>query len=340
MLLQLPRELRDQIYLCLFDSTRLAFGKRRTGSLSSVRIRPNPNALAMLRTCHQINEEAGPLWLNRVLFSFEGLEDLLDKLSPLPSSMLSEIRHIRTGGQPLMLQPVGYDDDVYYRPVWVMKLLPSLRLDTLTVFGSNIPEVAYDTLEGFIEHGNGWKELCLIVRDSAMLSFESRDMWMANPYRRKPQPSTWNNTLRLRDGDSSGTNLTIYRSIESNTPGSITNPLARHIFEQKVSSPEELDTYGMKADTELLAEGESEKELMFVVKRGHGADITEWDEPPYDQGDIRDWSGGMTWAEIKRQCIYIFNDDSDEESDAEESRDEVLIDTYKNVDDIAWPRYG
>jgi hypothetical protein len=71
------------------------------------------------------------------LFSFETPEDMLDKLSPLPSATLSKIRHVRTGGRPLMLLPIEDDDEVYYRLVWVLKLLPALRLDKLTVLGSS-----------------------------------------------------------------------------------------------------------------------------------------------------------------------------------------------------------
>src|SRR2546429_1002562 len=190
MLLQLPRELRDQIYTCLFASTRITFGERNS-RITTKTMKPAPNSLAILRTCRQINQEAGALWLNHVLFNFENPEDLLDKLSTLPSTTLSQIRHVRTGGRPLMLQPIGDDDDVYYRLVWALKLLPGLRLNTLTVLGSSGGEIAYDTLEGLIKYGNGWKELHFITPNSTMLGFAKVVMFMADPYWRKPQPSTW-----------------------------------------------------------------------------------------------------------------------------------------------------
>ena len=78
-------------------------------------MRPALNFLAILHVCRQINQEARPLWLGEILFSFEHIEDLLDKFSTLPSSILSQIRNVRTGGRPLMLQPIGGHDDVYYR---------------------------------------------------------------------------------------------------------------------------------------------------------------------------------------------------------------------------------
>ena len=38
-----------------------------------------------------------------------------------------------------------------------MKQLPGLRFDTLTVFGSRYPEIAYDAIDGMIRDGYGWK---------------------------------------------------------------------------------------------------------------------------------------------------------------------------------------
>ena len=114
-LLQLPRELRDQIYTHLFTSTRIAFGRRATSRISAKKTIPAPNLLAILYTCRQINSETRLLWLRQVLFSFEEPEYLLDRLSSLPSAIISQIRKIRTGGRPVMLQPIGDDDDTFYR---------------------------------------------------------------------------------------------------------------------------------------------------------------------------------------------------------------------------------
>ena len=99
---------------------------------------------------------------------------MLDKLSALPSATLSQIRHARVGGRPLILRPIGERQDVIYKLLWVLKLLPGLRLDRLTVLGSSRGEIAYDTLEGLIVDGNGWRELHFITPSSEMLSFSSR----------------------------------------------------------------------------------------------------------------------------------------------------------------------
>lgn len=94
---------------------------------------PAPNSLAILRTCRQIHQEAGALWLGQVLFSFEHADDMLDKLSPLALGTLSQIRQVRVGGRPMRLRMMDGPDEVCYRLAFVLKLIPGLRLDRLTV---------------------------------------------------------------------------------------------------------------------------------------------------------------------------------------------------------------
>ena len=338
-LLQLPGELRNQIYNYLFASTRLTFGKRRTSRMTCKTMRPALNSLAILRVCRQINQEAGSLWLGEILFNFEQVEDLLDKFSTLPSSTLSQIRNVRTGGRPLVLQPIGDHDEVYYRLAWALKqLLPVMSLDNLTVLESSSGVIAYDTLGGLIKHGNGWRELHFITANSRMLGFAKAGMFMTDPYRRKPQPSTWNDILLRRDGANSGASVTVYRSTQSYSPGTVLDPRTRQIFEQKVPSPKDLETFGVAEDKQLLAEDEIGKELLVVVKRGHGANIMEQDTPPYNSADgIRQWPHGITWAEIRRQCIdYMDDDDDDDDCFYAESHENDEVDDYTKVDDFVW----
>ena len=336
MFLQIPRELRDKIYSCLFASTRITIGNRSTSRITSKRMKPAPNPLAILRTCRQVNQEAGALWLGHVLFNFENPEDMLDKLSTLPSTTLSQIRYVRTRGRPLMLQPIGDDDDVYYRLAWVLKLLPGLRLDKLTVLGSSSGEVAYDTLEGLVKYGNGWRELHFITPNSTMLGFAKTEVFMVKPYWRRPQPSTWDEILRQRDGASSGASVTAYRSTQFDSPGTVINPCSRQLFQQKIPSLEDLGKFGATEDKELLGGKEKGKELLVIVKRGRAAKIEEVDTPPYLlKGDIRQWANGMPWAEIRRQC-FDFHMDDDEDDDFPTEEDEVEIDNYKEVDDYEW----
>lgn len=331
-LLKLPVEIRNQIYKCLFASTRLTSGTRSLDRISCQKKKPAPNSLAILRTCRQVNQEVGAIWLSEILFNFEEVEGMLDKLSCLPSTTLSQIRHVRVGGRPLMLQPIGDNDDVYYRLAWALKLLPDLCLDRLTVLGSRQAEIAYDTLEGLIKYGDGWKELHFITPNSNMLGFSKINMFMMDPYWRKPQPSTWNEILLKRDGANSGASVTIYRAAQPDAPGAVLHPHRRQVFEQRPSR-KNLKNFGVKEDRELLSGNEAHKELLVVVKRGRRAQIMEQDSPPYLSGhDIRQWAYGLTWAEIRRECIDFIDKSEDEDLFPEE----VEADVYNMVDEYMW----
>lgn len=127
-LLQLPRELRDAMWVYLFSSTRLTFSTCRAYR----QWKPAPNSLALLRTCTQIYEETKNLWLGYVLFNFHDGETLLDKLDPLPLSVLSQIRHIRLCSSLMKLEVNNYIPAMI-KPVALFMLLPGLQLDTFTV---------------------------------------------------------------------------------------------------------------------------------------------------------------------------------------------------------------
>ena len=150
---RLPPEVRNLIYSFLFESTRISFGKTskfRGNESYNSNIKPQTNALAILRTCRAINQEASKLWLGKVLFHFEDPVDMLDKLTALSVGVRSEIRHVRTGGRPFM---VRFDDHGHnIKLAWQMRLLEGLRLDTLTVLSHSVGDVAYNTLEGLIRY--------------------------------------------------------------------------------------------------------------------------------------------------------------------------------------------
>jgi hypothetical protein len=291
---------------------------------------PSPNALAILRTCRQIKEEAGALWLGHILFNFENPEFLLDKLSTLPSATLSKIRHIRTGARLMTLLPVRLDSFysvAHYRLVWALKLLPGLCLDKLTVPGPTYGSLAYETLEELIKYGNGWRELHFITRDSAMLGITNNHMPKHQP---KPQPSTWNEILCQRDGANSGASVTIYRSTRPGWTGTVINSRTRQIFEQKASFPADLEIFAVTKDRELSQEM-GNRELLVIAKRGRSANIAEQDRPPYMLNDIRQWAHGMTWTQIRRHNTKL----------SEPIRRNlycvgVQVDNYREVDEYEW----
>lgn len=156
-LLQLPRELRDNVYTFLWTSTRVTFGQRCRGRIGTGRIerknmKPAPNSLALLRVCRQTFEENKSLWLGRVLFNFEGVRSLLDKLSLLPSTKLSQIRYVCTRGYAL--KPSYGEYNFYCRvslnfPLVLRYLsipaLVSLSSELSQEFGCSSPQSSFET---------------------------------------------------------------------------------------------------------------------------------------------------------------------------------------------------
>jgi hypothetical protein len=210
------------------------------------------------------------------LFAFERVHDLLEKLSSVPRSVVEQIRHIHIGSQPiLLLPPTDYRNKVFVKLVWALKLLPGLRLDTLTVLGDYGPEVAYITLDGLVNNGNEWRELRYLTAESRMLGFRRVQFYHQILYARKPQPSTWSRVMAERDSVDSDAAVTIYRPTQANAPGTVINPHNRQTFEQELQPGERLESFGVDEDPELMHEDNARKELLVVVRRGEHARITE-----------------------------------------------------------------
>ncbi|KAK3317353.1 hypothetical protein B0T19DRAFT_479447 [Cercophora scortea] len=359
---RLPQEIRVEIYSHVFSSTRLAFGERTTGRISTIDIKPARNSLALLRVCRRMKHEIGNSWLSQVLFFFEDPGTLLDKLTPLPRNILSRLRRVTFAGDTLMVS--FPEDDVYYRPVSVLKLLPGLRLDVLTVLGGHGSDVNYDALSGLIADGSGWKELRYISCSSAMLGFSLFDiMGDRSRYHRKPQPLYWQCMMEDRDGLALKPSVTIYRATESGRYGSILDPSKRVQYEQKpdqVQAPV-FQPGVFREDPELMTDGEKEKEILVVVKRGFGVDFEKKGGPPHFDGDIMEDMPVKTWAYVRANHVDFpdsddddYGDDYDDSNSDDDDDDEYLrgsrgcpsssakkefvgqADVYKDVDEYAW----
>ncbi|KAH0565849.1 hypothetical protein GP486_000746 [Trichoglossum hirsutum] len=320
-LLRLPREIRDLIWECLFISTTLTSGDRHVSRISTYRVKPNPNSLAILRTCQQIHRETKDLWLKLVLFDFTHIEFLLDKFSPLPLPVLSQIRRTRVSSRPLMLSPPDCDDDIYYRLDSAFALVPGLQLKTLEVDATVESDmVVYDTISRLVERGSGWRELQVFIPNSKVLAYKvDPDEFFGFPeYRRTPQPDGWTRALRRRDGQNSASEVKIYRTRQPNAdPGAVYDPSMRETFTQK---PQANSTFGLEEDAFLISEQELGNQMLVVVKRAPDAEIVEDIErqnaQEYDGEDIRQWAGNMTWDEIRKASMSLFDDDeSFEEGD-------------------------
>jgi hypothetical protein len=271
---------------------------------------------------------------------------MLDKLSVLPANTLSKIRHMRVSSDTLLLTyPDG--DFVFHRLAPVFKLLPGLQLDQITVLGDCGGLVNYDTLNGLIKDGNGWKTLRYICCSSEMLGFPSQhdgphamSNWQWQPdYWRKPQPKHWQNVMEGRDGVSSNPSVTVYRAREPALYGAILDPNKRVNFEQKLRQDQHSRPYVFPADPELVTGDEQRKEMMVIVRRGSGVDYEEKKGSPFIEDDIRRGFPGMTWKQIRAVCFDNLDDgeaDSRLYSDEESDSVEVEVDVYKDVDEFVW----
>jgi hypothetical protein len=327
------------VYDVLFLSTRVTFGTRFNDGIPKY-IMPAAHSLALLRVCRQIFDETKTLWVQRLLFNFESVESLFEKLSSLPSATLSQIRYLRTRQDSWIL---SFDDVKYYHGLAsILKLLPGLRLDTLTVLApleSFDGYANYVALEDLIKYGNGWKELHYASPDSAMLGFvmQAGRRPRAGQYRRQPQPSSWKDSLLSRDGIDSKATVVIYQAAEGKVVGVPFVKNNSRSLSQFVVPPDTLETFGLKEDPQLMSDGQRERELLVVVKRGD-TDIVELDEGPYAPADIRQQTNGMAWPAIKAN-VNRNDNDSDDNYDDDDFPQEMEIseaDRYENRDEYVW----
>lgn len=338
---KLPTELRLEIYSHLFCSTRLSFGKRptlATGKLRNIRLRPAPNSLSVLRASRRVNDEIGDSWLGQVLFSFEDPETMLDKLADLDRQTLGKLRHLRYSCEHSLELTTGVMENGEYLG-WsyqlpdILKLLPGLRLDRLTVVGQSLAQCRYLRLDSLIKHSDGWKELYFLSNNSVMLGFGKFDKmfgkypWNAAQGLRAPQPSTWIEALATRDGPTAS--VTIYRSTDAALRGSmISKPATCQAFADQVAEPGKESQYGVESDSALMAPGERGKEILVVARRGKGADYTENGTLPTTEHGIRGHYPGMTWGQIRYMGIgwheeRLGRDDDDDDDDDDDPFDDI-----------------
>ena len=166
------------IYAELFSSTRFSSGDRKVTWNKSLPVVSSAHGLAILRTCRRMHNEIREQdWLSRVLFHFENLEAMLDKLTNIPNTKLSQVRHVRV--------VIGYNDliQVEHPPRWsqeirlpisaAIKLLPGLKLDDLTLLGDTGNIYSYRNLNELLTQTNGWSKLYYISRSSGFLGYYS-----------------------------------------------------------------------------------------------------------------------------------------------------------------------
>ncbi|KAF2854968.1 hypothetical protein T440DRAFT_514025 [Plenodomus tracheiphilus IPT5] len=315
-LLMLPRELRDEIWTYFFNSTRLSFGLRYSPRHGERFMRPAPHSLALLRVCHQIHAETQDIWLQRVLFNFEDPQTMLNKLSEIPDSTVSKIRHVRLVGSPMMRYLKGFDD-LMYRQDSVFHLVPALRLDCLTIIAVAPAAPEYDAVTNLINRGNGWKELRYITRSSRMLGFSpsrSHGSRETGDIRRQPQPKFWNKKLSNRDGEGSGALIEVFRTLEEDDPESVLCPWRRESFEQNPAE-DGLKDFGLVDDEELTRGAGARKALLVSVKRGDGVDFTQRSPGYGKERDMKARFNKRSWRTRKKVIIWTPLDKEKDDDD-------------------------
>ncbi|PKK55180.1 hypothetical protein CI102_10, partial [Trichoderma harzianum] len=303
LLMRLPQELRLMIYAFLFSSTRFTSGPRCGWDMVIHDFIPAPHGLAILISCRQAYVEIGRSWIGQVLFCFETVKAMVDKLADIPLETRSMIRHIRVSGHPMRME-IG-DELAQWDTYQVLKLLPGLKLDRLTVCGDAEVQCSYDALNRLVKYSDGWKELHYISHSSGFLGYkvawldENDELTGENRFLREPQPGGWQRTLEGRDGSKSGASVTIYRSDIAYQYGSgpyISNKGTWTEFTQALAPDQDIEEYQDAEDPRLMANGEIEKEMLVVVKRGRAVDYEEKQGSPYvEEGDIRAEFPGKTW---------------------------------------------
>jgi hypothetical protein len=341
-LLQLPRELRDEIWELAFNSTRLTFGLRNTPRYGERYLKPAPHSLALLRVCRQIHIETRDIWLQRVTFNFEDPQTMLNRLSELPESTVSRIRHLRLIGSPMMRYLKGFDD-LMYRHESIFQLLPALRLDCLTVFAVAAAAPEYDAITNLINRGNGWKELRYVTRSSRMLGFSpsrSHGSRETGDICRQPQPRFWNKRLWNRDGEGSGSIVQVFRSTEENDCTSVLDPDRRESFEQ-IPEEHELQGFGRVDDEELTRGAGARKALLVLVKRGDSVDITQKSPGYGKERDMKARFHKRSWRVRKKVIVWTPLDAEKDDDDVGNGwarpqirRPPYGFDDYYDIDDI------
>ncbi|KAJ7364620.1 hypothetical protein DFH08DRAFT_275136 [Mycena albidolilacea] len=332
LFIQLPPEMRVEIYSHLFFSTRVTWGSN-IYSLTGQRTVPAPNALALLRTCRQVHLEIGRTWLHQILFSFESAQEMLEKLTDIPPATRALIRHVRVSGDPLMLLDEDDEGVVCYCLSQVFTILPGLALDRLTILGPyRDPEECCEMLDMLVRHGAGWKELYFLAHDSTFLAYKHHLFSFPGGadeerFLRVPQPAGWQRALDERDGD--GASVEIYRATSSHPCSVLLQPATRARFAQALPPGKTLKTFSKEVDAFLMVPGEREKEVLVVVRRGKAVDyVQKEDMLCLEEGHLRllrEWKAACYSTEARTEQVH---------ADIGERRS--LMDHYTHVDEYRW----
>jgi hypothetical protein len=168
--LRLPGEVRNEIYLALFSSTRISFGEEVTKRKGKLRVLPARHSLSILHTCRQIHIEVNPLWAGLILVHFGSITSMANKIKSTPEATIKDIRQMRV----LWTSQSRSQWNCYS---WPLQTLDKLYLDRFTVLFNERRQPAHGEtdfiMQIFLELttcGRGWKELHCITNRCSILS--------------------------------------------------------------------------------------------------------------------------------------------------------------------------
>ena len=286
-IMHLPQEVRDEICANIFYSIHFTYAHEGHPIESSAR----EIGLALLRTCRRARDEIGVSWLHQVLFNFLDPFTLLNKLADLPITLREQIRHVCVSGRELR-KVYDEESESSYNTAQILKLLPGLKLDTLTVVGTRAlgPFGSFYNLDLMIRHSDGWKELHYLSEHSEPLAFKVDGTFacLGSPkpeWCPRPQPSDWQNTVEQRDGQASHPSVAIYQATPVAAPGAampVLHPCIQEVFAQACTTDNLRKLFTRDAkffikfeDATPMTSEALWKHVLAVVKRGVGVDYAE-----------------------------------------------------------------
>jgi len=259
--LQLPPELRNEIYTTLFRSTTIT-------SRGKPASHTGPYALALLRTCRHLYHETRRLWLGQVLLSYDSPKTFVERLPCLPIETQRQIRHLSIGRPQMPLQcsrPGGFG--VQLKSLICMS---PMTLETFTICADGDSFCAYFLLESMIRAGTGWQKLRFVLSNEDIISLLERlRMWSDAPEAR------WQAMLSKRDGENAGSSVKIYHALWASPHKHLFDPDSRseYIEEETHVAPGRQESSNEKECSGLAGEDEWEA-IMVVARRGRMVDIT------------------------------------------------------------------
>ncbi len=259
----------------------------------------------------------------------------MDFLTSIDSAGLRRLRHISARSHPLVLYPHPNDSSMCYPHGFptVLQLFPGLQLSTLTVrdtyhepgtwHDGSCDAPAYGMVEDLIK-SDGFEELiytstshCFMRPKDFEPFLEEYTPRQEKALYRDPQPSTWDQMIKKRDGLDSGGGVEMFRHTkdgrirlkdEFETPAPLdvnlkflaTDPVSERISSHSVRLSSHLEDRWRQDNIEVR------------VKRGEGADYEQTGQCSTDyERWLHDFFKERTWEQTKEQGLNLEVRDED-----------------------------